>query len=79
MVKHKQDLMLSIRQDAGQTVQKPRTASMENQITIIGPKELPTTFVPYCCIKKSTAKIIRTIAITGIPGLIQFQVLQLMK
>ncbi len=47
-------------------------ASIENQINMIGPKELPMKLVPNCCIKKSAAKINSTIGTTGIWALKSF-------
>jgi hypothetical protein len=49
--------------------EKPRIPRVENQISIIGPKELPTKFVPNCYIKKMIPIISNTIGTTGIEGL----------
>jgi len=44
--------------------------NVENQIAIMGPKDLPIKLVPNCCMKNINAMIIRAIKSTGIPGLI---------
>ena len=47
---------------------KPSTASMANQMNMIGPNDSPTAFVPNFCTKNNPVMITMTIGITGILG-----------
>jgi len=44
----------------------PSVPRVVNQISIIGPNELPIKFVPNCCMKKRAAIMNKTIGTTGI-------------